>query len=469
MNIIQQFFNYALTQNNSSYTIIDQTSNKYPSILYQNENVLGTLSLNEYENYHIIDMKVENLNKQKVTFYLHFDLQELQRAKELLNEMLEALKNEIENKDINILLCCTSGITTTYLKEKLNDATKLLNLPYHFEATYYKIIHQEACKYDLILLAPQISHEQATIQNHFPDIPTAVIESKSFATTDVATIFKQIKHVKCPIQDEVLIPQKKLDTLKNTLCLCIRIEHEQINIYPAFFHLGKTTCLDNILKNKYCIQDIFDILDYALTQFETIDTIVISTPGSVDKNKFTFHTEQLEDIDLLELFKQKYSQNIYFINDANAMALGYYTRHPEYKNLAFYFHPINTFTRIGGMGYIIDSSLNIGTHAIRGEVQYMLPTLQTLKESTNNTLTENELIDVISKYLIGSIVHVDPEAIVFYCPKVSSVKAMQKAIEKYIQPRFIPEIIQVNHCIGYMLLGSLMFALDQNRTFDYNK
>lgn len=460
MNIIQHFFNYALTQHHSSYTIIDQTSDKYPSILYQNENVLGTLSLNEYENYHIIDMKVENLNKQKVTFYLHFDLQELERAKELLDEMLEALKKEISNKDINILLCCTSGITTSYLKEKLNDAAKLLNLPYHFEATYYKIIHQEAYKYDLILLAPQISHEQATIQNHFPDIPTITIESKSFATTDVTAIFKQIKHAKCPVQDEVFVPRKKLNTLKNTLALCIRIENGKVNIYPVFYHLENSSCEDKIIKDNYQLQDIFDIIDYSLSKYSQIENIVICTPGIIDHGKLTFKSAKLNDVNVQALFENKYHKNIYFINDANAMTLGYYTEHTEYKNIAFYFHPTNTATRTGGMGYILDGKLHLGHHGLSGEMQYLS------KNKTKAPFKQEEAIQVVSQYFISSIAHMAPEAIIYYCNMIPSSTYLQEEIEKFIQPRFIPNLIKVNHCIGYMLLGGLAYVSYQSGTFD---
>ncbi len=460
MNIIQHFFNYALTQYDSSYTIIDNTNDKYPSILYQNENVLGTLSLNEYENYHIIDMKVENLNKQKVIFYLHFDLQELDRAKELLDEMLEALKKEISNKDINILLCCTSGITTSYLKEKLNDAAKLLNLPYHFEATYYKIIHQEACKYDLILLAPQISHEQATIQSHFPDIPTITIDSKSFATTDVTSIFKQIKHAKYPVQDEVFIPRKKLNALKNTLALCIRIENGKVNIYPVFYHLENSDCEDKIIKDNYKLQDIFDIIDYSLSKHSQIENIVICTPGIIDRGKLTFKTAKLNDVNVQSLFENKYHKNIYFINDANAMTLGYYTEHPEYKNLAFYFHPTNTPTRTGGMGYILDGKLHLGHHGLSGEMQYLS------KNNTKAPFKQEEAIQVVSQYFISSIAHIAPEAIVYYCNMIPESTCLQEEIEKVIQPRFIPDLIKVNHCIGYMLLGGLVYVAYQSGTFD---
>ncbi len=461
MNLIEQFFEYALKQENSNYTIENHTKEKYPYISYNSENVIATVSLNNYEEFHIIDMKIENSQKQKVTFYIHFDLKDLQRAIELLQEMLESLNKEIKNKDVNILLCCTSGVTTSYLKEKLNNACELLNVHYHFDATFYKIIHESAFRYDLILLAPQIFNEQQKLQETYPDIPVECIDSKIFASGDIPAIIKMV-HDKRQIQQEnnELSSTTLSKNLQNTLALCIRIENGKVNIYPVFYHLGNSHCEEKIIKDNYNLQDIFDIIDYSIAKHSQIENIVICTPGIIDQGKITFKSGNLNDVDIQSLFENKYHKNIYLINDANAMALGYYIHQSKYGTMAFYFHPTNTPTRTGGMGYIINGQLHLGHHGLSGEMQYL---------STNDTkapFKQEEAVQVVSKYFISSIAHTDPEAIIFYCNMIPSSNDLKKEIEKAIQPRFIPELIKVNHCIGYMLVGGLAYVANQNRTFD---
>lgn len=106
------------------------------------------------------------------------------------------------------------------------------------------------------------------------------------------------------------------------------------------------------------------------------------------------------------------------------------------------------------MGYIVNGKPHIGKHGISGEMKYMLPTLKDASLSQN-----------ISSYFINTIATFDPEAIVFYCMTLTE-EEVKKEIENILPPIFMPKMIKVHHCIKYMMLGSLTYATDQNRTFD---
>ena len=71
---------------------------------------------------------------------------------------------------------------------------------------------------------------------------------------------------------------------------------------------------------------------------------------------------------------------------------------------------------------------------------------------------------MLSKFMISAIANVDPDVIVYYCNLITDPEDLRKEIEKVIQPRFIPEIIKVNHCIGYMFLGGIARVALENHT-----
>ena len=109
-------------------------------IFSQNENILietnfarGEINFYELE-VQIVEMSVNTLEDDENKFYLHFELKDLSHAKELFKEMLEVLESLEKQPKIKILLCCTSGLTTNFFKDKLNEASKILSLNFEFNA-----------------------------------------------------------------------------------------------------------------------------------------------------------------------------------------------------------------------------------------------------------------------------------------------------------------------------------------------
>ena len=82
----------------------------------------------------IVEMSVINISDDENKFYLHFELKDLTHAEELFGEMLETLESLKSQQKLKILLFCTSGLTTNFFKDKLNEAAQLLSLNYEFNA-----------------------------------------------------------------------------------------------------------------------------------------------------------------------------------------------------------------------------------------------------------------------------------------------------------------------------------------------
>ncbi|MEE0026316.1 MAG: hypothetical protein U0J70_01900, partial [Atopobiaceae bacterium] len=128
-------------------------------------------------------------------FFLHFELTDLQRAKELLEEMTnELLKNELYDTT-RVLLCCTAGMTTSLFAAKLTEAAATLSLDYSFDAIPLEQARAEGGSYDAVLLAPQVGYQRQAVAEAFPDAVVVEIPAKIFATFDAGGALRMVMHL----------------------------------------------------------------------------------------------------------------------------------------------------------------------------------------------------------------------------------------------------------------------------------
>ena len=82
----------------------------------------------------IVELTVTENGSESPIFFLHFELEDIDRAKELFNEMKGVLLKATKSSTKHILLCCTVGMTTSMFAAKLSEVAKTLSLDYTFEA-----------------------------------------------------------------------------------------------------------------------------------------------------------------------------------------------------------------------------------------------------------------------------------------------------------------------------------------------
>ena len=100
----------------------------------------------------MIELDVENkITKEKV-FFIHFQMNNFHHALGLLYDMRFCLQTLTTTKKTRVLLSCTSGLTTGFFAQKLNEGVQLLNKDFEFNAVSYGNLYDEAKDYDVILL-----------------------------------------------------------------------------------------------------------------------------------------------------------------------------------------------------------------------------------------------------------------------------------------------------------------------------
>lgn len=126
-------------------------------------------------------------------FYLHYQFYNFYFAKDLFCRMINKLVEDKEKNEINVLLCCTSGFTTSFFADKMNNYCQLNQKPYHLQATAIYHLDDIYQKYQLILIAPQLRYKIAELTQKYKPVVIQSIESIVFATYDCQALLEQIE------------------------------------------------------------------------------------------------------------------------------------------------------------------------------------------------------------------------------------------------------------------------------------
>lgn len=185
-NLLEQYKIWILSQKIPNVTVAD----KGEQIIFNAKSAEAVLSFFDLD-FLIVEMRVnDDKNADEDKFYLHFELSDLNSAKENFNSMIQSLVDENNRSKLKILFSCTGGLTTGYFAEKLNEAAKILARKFEFEAVPVTKIDEVGADYDVIMIAPQIGYKLKEISNKFPESLVLKIPLKVFAAYDANELVK---------------------------------------------------------------------------------------------------------------------------------------------------------------------------------------------------------------------------------------------------------------------------------------
>lgn len=173
------FKSWILEHHTDDYQIVKKNDQLIQLITDYGE---ASIQFTEIEDNIIVEFNVVSNKDNAVKFYLHFELNDEEHAKQLYDEMVETLVGLKDEKTIRVLLSCSAGLTTAMFAENLNSIAGMLGLDYQFNAVSYLSIYEEVDQYDVILIAPQIGYMLKRLKESLPhklvlQIPTAVFAS----------------------------------------------------------------------------------------------------------------------------------------------------------------------------------------------------------------------------------------------------------------------------------------------------
>ena len=460
--LLQAFKDWAATQESDDY-IISFSHEKGDHIIIDNEYARGTASFYDVKPLVIVEMNVVNKSTAEAVFYLHFELKDLAHAQQLFQEMIYAVRKQKATSSRRILMCCSSAITTSYFKEKLNSAAKMLKLNMVFEAVSYNNLFVEGYEADIILLAPQISYEYEKVRDVLKDKMVLNIPPSVFAAYNVSEMLDFINRSILEddrIKKEKMLPAERME-FRNTprmLIISIIMEFRSVRFVYRIYDEGSVAHQDEVIKQLLDIRDIEDMLDFEMARFPGIRMVCINSPGIFYNGRMTFRSAGILDVDVEKRFKDKYGIPFLFVNDANSMALGYYGLQKKNRNLSFYFHP--RAARTAGVGNIVNGALHTGSANLAGEMQFMHKIIGYSDDPAELLRTPEGTLEVVGKYLLSIITTFDPELIVLSCDMIYDISKLKDYLTEFIRPEFIPELVKVDDVIEYMFVGGMMTCVE---------
>ena len=185
------YIKWILLQNGKDGLVIKADLHDNNTIIIENDVVTGKIIF--YGNAIFEEELTDRQTNDKI-FYLHFQLTYLNHAVELFKEMINCAKEVTNRPSVQVLLCCSGGLTTTLFAYRMQELAKLENLPYEIEATGYSRLFEIANEYDIILLAPQVGYMLPQAKRRLPCKEVLVIPARVFATNDFSGALKLVSN-----------------------------------------------------------------------------------------------------------------------------------------------------------------------------------------------------------------------------------------------------------------------------------
>ena len=170
------------------------------SICFCKKNYHGKISFFEHN---VIELMVEDIYTKETIFYLHFEIKNLRMLIENIRTFFKCLNQSDKqsekqsivfnmNTQINILLTCTTGLTTSYYAYLLEDYFQKNHLDITIDAVGYQELERIQNRYDYIFVAPQISYQYINLHERYGD-KVFLIDSYDFATGNIDAILNNLK------------------------------------------------------------------------------------------------------------------------------------------------------------------------------------------------------------------------------------------------------------------------------------
>ncbi|MDO4539384.1 MAG: ROK family protein [Coriobacteriales bacterium] len=414
----------------------------------------------------VVSLDIMDPDGEENRFFLHFELNDLERAQALFGEMRERFVELAQEKPLKVLLSCTSALTTSFFAKKLNDVAKTLNLKYEFSAVAVGRVFREGFDKDVVLLAPQAAFEYDRLSVFLDDRVVRVIPAKLFGAYDAAGVLDFMRQAIAEdrkrderINAARLMRQVRSET--RVLVLSILPEANQARIACRLYQQGKVQGSQTILKKHLnLLDDVADILATApLWAQSDFDVVGIACSDIVDNGVVT-NAYSLESVELSGPLEQRFGKPVVATNGVNAAALGYYLSQDRYEDILLASMPLGHV--MAGQGIVLDGKLRLGAHHAAGETAFLMRRIVPQEQwNAHDVFDPDKALELVSYAIQSALTTMDPQVVCVHSDMVPDTQAIREVLARYSPERYIPELEHVStaQMQDYMLLGQMSIAL----------
>ena len=419
----------------------------------------------------IVELRVSDSDRpDEPKFFLHFELEDEARAKELLAQMVDALSQKEQFDTTHVLLCCTAGLTTTLFANKLSEAAKALELDYSFDAIPLEQAKESGGAWDAILLAPQVGYQRNAVSEAFPDAVVVEIPAKIFAAYDAVAALRMVMHL---LSDHTIFPAPDTENLKfmrdvknDKRIMCVTCIQRPRSTWTGWriYDDGDVVGYGKTVKPKHDVHDIEDLIATLPAQgfrVEDLDAIGIAVPGIVQRGKVSSVNHHVCDYDLGHKLAKRYGTKVFVENNARAAAVGCYVSQNEYDSLVL--HTQQTGYEVGGQGIIIDGHLSKGRKSFAGELSPLARSLFGHDYTPDIAWTPEGMRDIVAHTLAADISLMAPDAIYVAVDLLDDMDTLRNAIGEFFpnESQYVPDLVKVTDYRERISFGMLALCLQK--------
>ena len=441
---LQTHDEYTLTkQNDNAYRL--ETENAYADILFYD---FGVMEL----------MIIEKANENN-PFYLHFEMNDFEHAKEMINDMIKELLEMKRSKTVKILLCCTGGLTTGFFANKLNQAAKTLSIDYEFNAVSYMNVYVEGFKYDGIFLAPQIAYEYDKIKKALNGKVVCMIPNTIFAKFDPGEMVNFVKDSIEQARKETVtrkeIVRREFDNTRKILVIAYYSSVEGRHLCFRYYRNGKIVEDGSIIKNKQKdVRDIESIIQVTRSKHPELEEVVLALPGMVSTHHYIYSHFTDEYPDLRQYLRDKFpGLKLRLINHTNAVAYGYNSLNEGFEDMAYLYQPIGEYN---SLALVKRGSFANGKRGILGEMRWARDFYKFDGDPQELIKTPEGTLKFMLPFLVNIILVSGPEKMLLHGPLLPSLSSIHDELVKVLPPEGVPELYELDDEKEYMITGAML-------------
>ena len=407
-------------------------------------------------------------------FFLHFELDDQERAEGLLAEMVDVLQEQQRFHTTRVLLCCTAGLTTSMFANKLQQAAQTLSLDYTFEAKSLDNVMAQGNGYDAVLLAPQVGYQRKAVVEALPEAVVVEIPPKIFATYDAGACLKMLMHL---LSDHTVFPLEDEQSLrfvrdikndKRIMIVTVINRPRSVWIGWRIYDRGSIEGYGKVEKPRGDLRDVEDLLDTVHLRswrVKDLDAVGIAVPGIVNRGTIAFAGGSLTDYELGRTLSERYGTKVFVDNSANAAAVGCYVSQDSYDSVVL--HTQQTGYQVGGQGIVVDGHLVKGRKNFAGELGPLFAAVhgERVRDlERDDAWTTEGMRQLVAPMLAADISLVSPDAIYVAVDLLDDMDALRSEVSKcfgHSLDAYIPDFVRVTDYRERIALGELALCLQK--------
>jgi len=241
-------------------------------------------------------------------------------------------------------------------------------------------------------------------------------------------------------------------------------DSDAVRIGYRIYHHGKVEKEDVVVRGPatYSIKDVEDIIETEIctcTGKSRIDFVGIAITGIVDNGVIHLPETDLDNQDIQTYLEKKYSIPVYVENNVNAAAYGWYGHQDKYQNVAFLSLPKGWPS--GGCGFVVNGAPNRGTHAIAGELRYILRDMEDYEYCKVHAFDPEFILQLTAKYVRLISMTYDPEIILVRNVMTPDMEELKKEVlsSSSLPEEYLPELVYIPDFMEYVFLGGILLAM----------